>query len=168
MYIKYLNNIHKIDNYLSIVSGEENQIRLLKNDGFYTLVFESNLIRNDVLKTIWTVLEKDTNDNLYIKFQNNIHHINNYLSIVSGDENQILLLKNVGFNTLVFDSVSIRNEILNTIWVELNKHVSYLNIDNIIKNNTNSIPNPAIFYRLCLDVDKLIHLLTKSHKYNVI
>jgi very-short-patch-repair endonuclease len=167
MYIKYLNNIHKIDNYLSIVSGDENQIKLLKNDGFYTLVFENNLIRNDVLKTIWSELEKDTNDNLYIKFQNNIHNINKYLSIVSGDDKQIKLLKNEGFYTLVFESNSIRNDILKTIWSELNKNVYYLNIDNFIKNDIQTIPN-TIYYRLCLDVDELVRMLSKSHKYNVI
>lgn len=63
MYIKYLNNIHNINNYYSLVKGggKNNCIQLTKHDGtFYSLEFLNSESRDFVLNEIWNELKKGT------------------------------------------------------------------------------------------------------------
>jgi len=60
MYIKYLNNIHNIDNYYS-VGIKDNCIHLMKNDSlFLALEFKDSKIRNVILSDIWEEMLKKT------------------------------------------------------------------------------------------------------------
>lgn len=61
MYIKYLGNIHNIDNYQSIVKGTPlKEIRLLKDSHSITFVFDDVVSRDWVLSKIWIEIQKET------------------------------------------------------------------------------------------------------------
>jgi len=62
MYIRYLNNIHILDNYYSVVkSGNNTCINLVKHDGGYlSLEFRDNKARDFFLNQIWLEIEKGT------------------------------------------------------------------------------------------------------------
>jgi hypothetical protein len=68
MKIKYLENIHNLDNYCSIVKGGSNKsgvntnaaINLVKDEGQYSMEFVNTDVRDYVLSCIWTEWEKGT------------------------------------------------------------------------------------------------------------
>lgn len=63
MYLKYLNNIHNVSNYYSIVTNATHteQLNLIREDGdSISLIFENKEITVFVLLTIWEELEKGT------------------------------------------------------------------------------------------------------------
>jgi len=61
MYIKYLDNIHNLDNFLSIVKGQlevttshkDNCIYLVKQQNHFSMAFLTEDARNFILAKIW-------------------------------------------------------------------------------------------------------------------
>lgn len=61
MYVKYLDNIHNIENYQSIVKIGEDQILLVSNNHTSTLLFTDIQTRNWVISHIWMRLKSGEN-----------------------------------------------------------------------------------------------------------
>ena len=62
MYLRYLKNIHNVNNFYSILRGkDDNCINLMKHDGNYiSLGFKTSTARDFILNQIWKEIEKGT------------------------------------------------------------------------------------------------------------
>jgi len=81
---------------------------------------------------------------MYIKYLNNIHNLKNYNSYIKStgkSDNCILLMKEeTNYMSLLFTNTKIRDIVLNEIWIKLQDHVSFFDIDD--------------FVSICIDTDK--------------
>jgi len=60
MYVKYLDNIHNIENYQSVVRVGENQILLVSNNHSTSLLFKDGITRDWASSHIWMQLKNHT------------------------------------------------------------------------------------------------------------
>lgn len=153
MIVKYLNNIHNINGYCSIIESKNGtSIHLLKNDNSYISInLNSTEDRDNMLSNIWYNLSKGVilldldNDKSYkvilrdliIKYKNNIYNINKYYSIIDSttDDNCLLLIKgSVEYDVLNFESKKMKELIIFAIWNEIIIGTTFLDIDFILKS----------------------------------
>jgi hypothetical protein len=153
MIVKYLNNIHNINSYCSIIESKNGtSIHLLKNDNSYISInLNSTEDRDNMLSNIWYNLSKGVilldldNDKSYkvilrdliIKYKNNIYNINKYYSIIDSttDDNCLLLIKgSVEYDVLNFESKKMKELIIFAIWNEIIIGTTFLDIDFILKS----------------------------------
>lgn len=66
---------------------------------------------------------------MYIKYQDNIHIVENYQSIVKGERIELRLLKDSHSINLIFKDFETRNWVLSHIWQELKTKTEFLDID---------------------------------------
>ena len=67
---------------------------------------------------------------MFIKYNSNIHNLNNYFSIVKTDKTKILLTKESGnYQALDFIDTFTRDKVINNIWDEIQKGTEFLDID---------------------------------------
>ena len=67
---------------------------------------------------------------MFIKYNSNIHNLNNYFSIVKTDKTKILLTKESGnYQALDFIDTFTRDKVINNIWDEMQKGTEFLDID---------------------------------------
>ena len=59
MFVKYLDNIHNIENYQSIVKIGDDRIFLVSNDRNTSLLFKDEVTRNWVLFHVWMQLKSN-------------------------------------------------------------------------------------------------------------
>ena len=83
MYIKYLDNIHNLSNYSSIVKGgaENNCIHLRKDEHFHSMKFNDEKSRDFILAEIWSKIVKK-NDYYDIDNIINDYYIANKYNVV--------------------------------------------------------------------------------------
>jgi len=153
MIVKYLNNIHNINSYCSIIESKNGtSVHLLKNDNSYISInLNSTEDRDNMLSNIWYNLSKGVilldldNDKSYkvilrdliIKYKNNIYNINKYYSIIDSttDDNCLLLIKgSVEYDVLNFESKKMKELIIFAIWNEIIIGTTFLDIDFILKS----------------------------------
>lgn len=151
MLVKYLNNIHNINKYCSIIESKNGtSIHLNKNDNSYISInLNSTEDRDTLLSDIWYNLSKgaillDIDDDkvyhiilndLVIKYKNNIYNINNYYSIDSTTDNTcLLLIKGTEYDVLNFESIKLKDLIISAIWNEIILGSLFLDIDLILKS----------------------------------
>lgn len=159
--MKYLNDIHNISKYCSIIESQNLiSIHLLKiDDKYISINLDSKEARDSMLSKIWSAL----NDNIklldidveckghfvplnnpevgmVIKYQNNIYNLHNFYSIIKSrlfdsedDLNCIQLIK-LGDNDSIlrFESEKKRNLVMSQIWAELINGSLFFNIDDYI------------------------------------
>jgi len=82
---------------------------------------------------------------MYIKYDKNIHNLDNYYSVVSSENDpRINLIKESGSHlSLRFDNAKIRDSIIGEIWTKLSEKV------------------------ICFDIDEKVEILKNSNKYNI-
>lgn len=70
---------------------------------------------------------------MYLKYQENIHIIENYQSIVKGDSQELRLINESHSIILIFKNSETRNWVLSHIWLELASKTEFVDLDHEIE-----------------------------------